>query len=370
MMRKSGRELEKFLKPHGRTFCGEDGALWFNWTCSGFTVCFLGSCLKARIRAIAETDPGLPGMQPVTYYPWVGVTVDGGEDLSGRFECGREEGWYTLYEGEEGRHTVRIIKLSENIRGKTALLELETDGELLPAPEPQKKMCIEFIGDSITCGFGNEAPGRDDPFLTSQENGWMTYGAAAARELGAEFSCVSVSGISTARALHPVIPHEQMDEIYDYTDLFGERILGSEPSLWDFKAYPTDIIVVNLGTNDRGPICFRADMDRAIAEEEEKHFRENYRGFIEKLRRLNGPEAYLCCTLGPLDHFLYDDIRDVVEEYRRETGDERITAFKLLGVNLLTEGYGAISHPSLKTQMRMGRELAGMIRRLVQKGEE
>ena len=62
----------------------------------------------------------------------------------------------------------------------------------------------------------------------------------------------------------------EMDEIYDYTDLFGKKILGSEPSLWDFKANPTDIIVVNLGTNDRGPICFRADMDREIAEEEEK----------------------------------------------------------------------------------------------------
>ncbi len=363
-MRIADAKMGAFLTLHGRTFADESGAVWFNWTCSGFTVRFQGSQLRARIRAMSETDPGMPGMQPVTYTPWIGVTEDGSAELSRRCECGADEDWYTLFEGENGRHSVRIIRLSENIRGKTALLELETDGELIAADPSEKKLRIEFIGDSITCGFGNEASGRDDPFLTAQENGWMAYGAAAARELDAEFSCVCVSGISTGRALHPVIPHEQMDEIYEYTDLFGDRILGRNPAAWDFFGNPQDIIVVNLGTNDRGPMCFRADMDRAVAEEEEAHFRVNYRGFIEKLRKLNGPEAFICCTLGPLDHYLYDDIKEVVEEYKEESGDERITAFKLMGVNLLTEGFGAIAHPSLKTQLRMGRELAGIIRRV------
>ena len=156
-----------------------------------------------------------------------------------------------------------------------------------------------------------------------------------------------------------------MDEIYDYTDLFGERLAGREPDMWDFAANRRDVVVVNLGTNDRGPVCFRADMDRAAAEAEEAHFRENYRAFIGKLRRLNGPDTLILCTLGPLDYYLYDDIREVVREYRRETGDERIRVSKLMGVNLLTEGFGAISHPSLKTQVRMGRELAGIIGRLL-----
>ena len=36
---------------------------------------------------------------------------------------------------------------------------------------------MEFIGDSITCGFGNEAPHRDSLFDTGEENGWDTWAA-------------------------------------------------------------------------------------------------------------------------------------------------------------------------------------------------
>ena len=35
---------------------------------------------------------------------------------------------------------------------------------------------------------------------------------------------------------------------------------------------------------------------------------------------------------------------------------------QLIGVNLITEGYGAVGHPSAKTHQRMGKELAERIR--------
>ena len=63
----SAHQLSPFLHPHGRTwFDPSIGALWFNWTCSGFTITFTGKTLRAKILAIGEgvRRPGglsLPG---------------------------------------------------------------------------------------------------------------------------------------------------------------------------------------------------------------------------------------------------------------------------------------------------------------------
>ena len=225
---------------------------------------------------------------------------------------------------------------------------------------------MEFIGDSITCGFGNEAPHRDSLFDTGEENGWDTWAARAARELNAEFSMVSVSGISVAKPKYPKDSFPSMEEVYPYTDLLGAQRLEREPELWQFSSHPKDAVVINLGTNDVNPIRFYSDL--GAAGEEELWFSQRYRAFLERVRRLNGPRAQIFCTLGPLEYYLYDNIKTVVEEYKRDTGDQRVKCFKLIGVNLETEGWGAISHPSMKTHLRLGRELAARLRPLLGEG--
>ena len=124
--------------------------------------------------------------------------------------------------------------------------------------------------------------------------------------------------------------------------------------------------MINLGTNDVNPVRFYSDLD--AAGEEELWFSQRYRAFLEQVRRLNGPRAQIFCTLGPLEYYLYDNIKTVVEEYKRDTGDQRVKCFKLIGVNLETEGWGAISHPSMKTHLRLGRELAARLRPLLGEG--
>lgn len=359
----AGEQLLPFTKSHGRTwFDPQTGGIWFNWTCSGFTLAFTGKTLRARVMAFGDQVPGSPGVPVLTDYPCLGVAVQDGEALSARFACGGGPQWYPLFSGEEGSHTLRLVKLSENMRGKTCLLALETDGELLAPQEADKRLSIEFVGDSITCGYGNEAPGPEAPFQTAEENGWMTYGDLAARELEAEFSMVSVSGIAAARAKHPFLPSPQMEEVYPFTDRYGYERLELEPLPWDFAAHPKDLVVINLGTNDVNPIRFAKDT--AAADQEEAWFVERYRAFVEKVRRLNGPDTAILCVLGPMDYYLYDKIQQTVAAYQKDTGDQRVFCLKLIGINLMEEGFGSAAHPSLKTHIRMGRELAKRIRQL------
>ena len=56
-------ELLPLLRLHGRTvFDEEKNALFFNWTCGGFTVRFRGRTLRARLSALSDQIPPLPGM--------------------------------------------------------------------------------------------------------------------------------------------------------------------------------------------------------------------------------------------------------------------------------------------------------------------
>jgi hypothetical protein len=131
-------------------------------------------------------------------YPCIGIRDESqpGEGYLSRPLLEERDAAYTLFDGAEGEHTISVIKLSENSRGKSGLMELETDGEFLPPEEVKPSLYIEVVGDSISCGYGNES--TEPGFRTQEENGERAYGALAAKELKADYSCIAVSGCSVA----------------------------------------------------------------------------------------------------------------------------------------------------------------------------
>lgn len=349
-----GKEWGSYLSPHGRVYDEkETGIRWCNWSCAGVRCVFSGTWLHASLQ-------GVPGKMFGRELPWMGVTVDEEEDLHSRFAAKEGNAGYCLLECPEGGiHTVDLWKLSENYRGQCGLLALETDGYFLPVPPGQVSGRLEFVGDSITCGFGNEAPGRDTPFLPEEENGYLAYGPLAARQLSAAWSCVSVSGITAA--VNPEAAPAELDfgmlDIYSYTDRLGEMARGTDAGRrWDFAANPVDVVVVNLGTND-----VNAYRTASSAGQAEAFFHQAYRQLLECLRRCN-PHAYVLCTLGPMEYFLYDEIQTIVKEYRRDTGDSKISCFKFGPVRFQQEGLGAVGHPTAATHRRMAQELADHLR--------
>lgn len=352
-----------FLKWSGRVYPERGGErVWLNWTCSGLQCSFLGRKLEAAFFGIASEAFGLD-------LPYIGVT-SGADPSRIRKICVRSgENRLTLFEAEgEGPHHVFIWKLSENARGKAAVSLLETDGTFLALPPAAPKINIEFIGDSITCGYGNEAADRDAPFKTEEENGLLAFCSQAAGLLGASFRCIAVSGISVA--VNPqgfVFPGALgMEDLYPYTDRLYEEHMGItnyEP--WDFVLNPADFIVINLGTNDVNAYKASGDLARA-----RRFFQEHYLKFIETVRSLNGSAPHILCTLGPLDYYLYDEIMEVVRTYSAHSGDRKISSYKFGGVVQWEEGFGAVGHPSAKTHQRMGRELASVIHGLMAEGKE
>lgn len=358
------KELLPLMKLHGRTiYDDEKEALFTNWTCSGFSIGVKGKNFKVKVLSLSDIVPGVPGQPtPPADWPCIAVSVDGKEELLNRTEC-HEEQWITFWESDKiEEHEIRFIKVSENARGKLGVLEVETDGEFFEANK-EPKTRIEIIGDSITCGFGNESSNNAFEFHTSEENGWMSYAAQAARALGYEFSMVCESGISAIQPEHPLFPMHTMSDIYEDTDQLYDVKMGRTPAKWDFEKNHNDIVVVNLGTNDSNPIRFYQKFEDI--EPTELWFHKQYKEFIKQLRNANGPDTFICCTLGSMDYYLYHHIKEAVEEYKAETGDTKICYFEYVAINVMMEGFGALGHPSMKTHDRMGRELVNYIHKFV-----
>ena len=365
-------ECEDKLQTLGRTLPEEGGGLFCNWTCSGIRFRFRGSSLAVKIRAFSSAEQELNHMTAVfesrETWPWIAVFVDDEEEPVRYIETNREEEVYPLLAfGEEEAHTVTIRKITENAKGKVCLKEFYAEGEILEAGEPEnagqaaeKRLRLEFIGDSITCGFGNMVNDANRMFYSADENGWMSHAAVAARKRGADFSVISCSGLAVTEGIGKfayAIP--PMGYYYPYRDRMAQELEGKaeHPVLWDFQNHVPDVIVLNLGTNDATVIDLNGDTQEGI-----KKFERDYYEFLRMLRNYNGFAPWIICALGSLDYFLYDSIQKVAGKFKAEQGDEKISCFKYGRVRV-TDGLGACRHPYVTTQVRMGEELAEYIKK-------
>lgn len=361
-------DLTEHVRFFGRTFFDRDrGTYFFNWTGAGFELAFSGTKVDIELDVQADSYP-----TEGTNIPWIAIMTDDAHEPLKLIGLSQGIGSYTIFEST-GRetHCIRIIKRSENTKGRVGVKKITIAGNILPIPLREEKYRLEFIGDSITCGFGNET---DDSgtFSTSLENGLKTYSAIAADILQAEYNSICISGIPLCgsynenfRIVLPDFPDFEpptwaMEDYYTYTDRFHQETDGLKSGFeeWNFENFKPDAIIINLGTND----AFRVKASGNDAREEE-HFEKQYKAFLHTLRRLNGKHPVIGCTLGSMDYYLYDNILRAVEAVKVETGDERIFCYKHGGIFLWNEGIGALDHPSTKTHERMGRELAEVLKK-------
>ena len=121
---------------------------------------------------------------------------------------------------------------------------------------PSKK--IDFIGNSITCGYGNDGlvcfPTH---YSYETQNHYLFYAQIAARQLGAVAYIAARSGIGVYRNYNGPrtgTPDNRIDVQYEYT-MYAEKSAfrregGAMNERWDFSRFQPDVVCINLGTND------------------------------------------------------------------------------------------------------------------------
>ena len=102
----------------------------------------------------------------------------------------------------DGEHTVRVVKRSEGRgrRARSAGSSPRRGGRSCPR-RPTRDLQLEFIGDSYTAGYGNTSTSRDctGDQVNRTTNADLTFGAVAARALGADYQINAFSGRGMVR---------------------------------------------------------------------------------------------------------------------------------------------------------------------------
>lgn len=307
----------------GRT-AAVDGSAVLSWTNSGFDFKYRGGGFVLFFEEYALQSP-----------VYLKLIVDGKEQKA-VVSTGREA---VVYENiREGVHIARVIRITEGevplrvcrvrITGKKAqLLERPAD----------KKIKLEFIGDSLTCGYGVLGEPSTTGFELYEEDGTRAYAYRAAELLGADASFVCVSGKGmvcdcTGARVYTV------PEWYEYETRLGGK--------WDFSRFVPDVVVINIGTND------------AWGQAPVEDFR---RISFEFLSRLRGryPNAYILWAFGFMGTALVPVVRDIVRNFNRTDGN---TGFYNIPPVFGKRGaIGGGGHPSASANERLARSIARVI---------
>jgi hypothetical protein len=166
----------------------QDGILYLAYSAAYVEFDFYGGSVEAELVSDGYCDEE-------NLRAWAAVFVDGGNIPVSRFALKKGRNKYIIYEnGDKAQHRVRIMKYSEAAFATMGICSIEIfDGKPMEYVKTDRRL-IEFVGDSITCGYGIEGVFGKDEFKTSQENPWNAYACKTAVGLGCDFELVSWSG--------------------------------------------------------------------------------------------------------------------------------------------------------------------------------
>ena len=188
---------------------------------------------------------------------YIRVIID--DDAQGSGKIPTPAGLTTIVSGlSDTIHKIEIVK--ETDQGRMTFNGFELDaGRSLDTPPPRPPRKIEFYGDSNQAGYSLESE-RNDGDVALRGN-YYTYPAIVARMFNAEYVNFSKSGSTIGS-----------------TDTANNRIDWSSSSpLWNFNNFQADLVVVNVGANDKGP---------------EKRKKDKYHAFLDDLRAEH-PSAHI-----------------------------------------------------------------------------
>ncbi|MBQ7919791.1 MAG: hypothetical protein IJ324_07630 [Lachnospiraceae bacterium] len=345
---------EQNVKLLGRTMLvGEN--LWMAWSATGVEFEFEGKELEVTVLGgNAATDYSVDNC-----FAKIGIYVDDVRVTTDLVRQSRKK--YEIINGDVVRRVkVRVMKLSEAPMSTIGMEPIVTEGKILPVERCAHS--VEFIGDSITCGYGVDDMDLRHTFSTATEDVTRGYAYLTAKELGMDVNIVSCSGYgvlsgytddpqvqNTAELLPPYY------ETLGFSRDFFEGGLSPQDVQWDFSGYQPELVVLNLGTNDNS-FCQEIQQRWDL-------FTERYVAFLQTIRK-NNPKAMILCVYGVMEDRIAPTVEKAVEIYREQCGDERIT-YLYIAPDDGTRGYAVDFHPAPATHALASEVVVEKIKKLI-----
>lgn len=247
-----------------------------------------------------------------------------------------------------GVHRLLLQKRTEGTEGRTTLHRFLLDpGAKLYACYDEPGRLIEFIGNSITCGYGTESDDIDHPYDPRTENSYKSYGPILARFFDADYVLTAHSGQGIAKNWDDSVAVSRYTMRDRFLKLYDE---GTEE--WDFKGYRPDLVVINLGTNDysREP------------RPSEGQYLTAYRALIGHIRNKYGDQTPILCV-APLG---IGQAREYLPKMIAASQDKQLY-YAALDNAYIDEGpdLGPSWHPNYKGQRKMAMNLIPYISKIM-----
>jgi lysophospholipase L1-like esterase len=270
------------------------------------------------------------------------------------------EGRYELASGLPlGTHTLELWKRTEANVSTTQLQGFEvSQGELLDPP-PAASRRLEFLGDSVSAGFGVLGQGPICAFSPTTENDHVAFPALVAEALGADHQNLAYSGRGVSWNYDRKDPNV-------FARLYGRTRATTPAPLWSFGAFVPDVVWITLGGNDWDQ-PHAGDPPPELAT-----FVDAYDHLVATVRQ-NHPDSLIVCAIAPS---LNDDypavppykvlsqmraaLGDIVARARRR-GDSKVLTFEFerAGEGALT---GCGYHPNAHEQSLLARQATAFLK--------
>ncbi|WP_079085770.1 RICIN domain-containing protein [Streptomyces dysideae] len=213
-------------------------------------------------------------------------------------------------------HTVRLVKRNDT-PGDTSTFGgfvAAPGGAVLSKPAARNRQ-IEFIGDSLTVGYGNLSTSRTCTWdqVKRNTNSDMSYGALTARQLNADYQINGYSGLGMVRN------YDGGRSDVTYRTFYDRALLNVSGDVWQNPGtWRPQVVVVNLGTNDFSTAVKPGEPwtpDNFAAA-----YRSAYGDFIQKLRTRYGADT----TIVAVGAGQYAGHVQQVVKTRNDAGDSRV----------------------------------------------
>ncbi|MBO4452636.1 MAG: hypothetical protein J5793_01755 [Clostridia bacterium] len=306
----------------GRHTVVED-CLAFDWSASGFAFNFHGTGFVISLGAYTGEVPAYVKIKIDRNHRQRFAVVNGSEKL--------------IIEGlSDSRHRVEVLKVTEGfpkLLFKSIAFFGSDPGFNLPPHRPSRR--IEYIGDSITCGYGVLGRATDPGFETWQEDCTYSYAYLTSESLGAEGRYICISGKGIVCNCEGNREDVKAGSYCEYTSASGGGICDD--------GWIPGAVVINIGTNDAGGPAGSEEFSEAAAE------------LIAKVRK-RYPEAYIVWLYGMMNNNYINELREVVKKV--SANDKKVCLLYLEAIKASSNEIGANGHPNVRASVRAANALS------------
>jgi lysophospholipase L1-like esterase len=339
-------ETKSFFEYQGRVEKMEENKVKLIGSASSVSFDFTGDLCTISLQSVDSWD----------HQNYVSLELDGQYIGRIKVQKGEMKSYPVKISVDKERHHLSIYKATEAAIG--GVLFAGTTAKLIESSVPKNRKKIELIGDSITCGFGNDA--TEIPCFSGdwfdQHNAYLAYGPVLSRALDIDFVLSSVSGYGMYRNWND----EHLDEAI-IPDVYENLYLNRDSSRpYDF-AFQPDLVSICLGTND---LSDGDGKKKRLPFNEEKYV-SNYIDFIKTVYR-HAPNTRIVLLNSPMvagdrNVTFVKCLKKVIQAFENDTTHKPIALFEFQPMTPKGCGY----HPDIADDKVMADQLIPFFKKLL-----